>query len=308
MVGSLALSASILSFEIIPANGSQTNTNSNQISTAMMREMQYELNRPPDKDTTFWRRFVWEIEQNGPQVTTRRFVYPSTFSWLRAMDHERYGRPRVESQGEAVINDIFTDSALDALSGELAIDRFRKRDRPVTRFGARFIEGTLSTLEPRLEPSGIEPEEVGSLQEWIDSFVIKDRMKYGVNLMNANPYAYFSIAFGKGDGRLPFAISNTRARVGFLSTHVGRPRIDEELVFPINKWTQLSAGMRIYPTDIDIEGLKPSYGIRLTCKLGHNTVDNNILYVSMSVDEHEKLFLVGLSLDHGILLNWLFGR
>lgn len=283
----------LLFFGILQALGSQTNTNDTKF-VVFSEPRPLTITQNPGPNSPFWERFFWEISQNGPRNSLERFGPLSKFIWAQRMEHEGYGRPSAESQGERMFEDTLSDSFLDAFTSGVDFDRFKRNDKPILTFGAKFIEGSLSTLEPHLNDT-TQPNEVGLMREFVRTLFSK-RTEYGINVLNANPYFFYARAFGQNKDELPVVIWKTRLRMMFLSSRFGVPRIDEDLYFPIDQQTQVSAGYRFYPTRFDGTDWKPVFTFKFTHEIRKHT-DENVIYASFQSEEREPiLVLVGFSI------------
>lgn len=267
------------------AAGANTNTNDVVSISSSFRTIMHELNRPPGQNSTFLERVGWNIECNGPAVVTERFGYSAAFSWLQ-WQIQGVGQEKAVSQGIGAFGDIVSDSVIDSFLFVSKIDH-----RSV---GGGFIHGTLDTVEPHLKFDTAEPNEVRTMQRSIDSFD-DDWKNYGVNLINSNPYFHLSFAPLRNKSHVPIFILYTRARVMFLSDRIGAPRIDQEVLFPLQRQTQLSLGCRCYPTRFNEPDWQPSFTARLTHQLGRTT-SGNVIYASVKSEEKERArILLGFS-------------
>ncbi|OHA16441.1 MAG: hypothetical protein A3C79_02355 [Candidatus Taylorbacteria bacterium RIFCSPHIGHO2_02_FULL_45_28] len=282
-------------FEVMTVLGAGTNTNDTVRLAAPIKALRY-MDNPLEPQSSFWERFKSEIGRNGPRITIQKFGYPSTFKWARQSMHEGYGRRKIESEGEDLFGSIFSDSALDALTAGIDFHGLKEDRKTALAFGAKFVEGSLNTTEPHLGQSSVEPVEIGWFHEWIHGFVKKDRTRYGLKLLNSNPYGYLSVAFGRNRNHMPFLVSNTRARVMLSSSKIGTPRIDEELLFPVNPETQFSIGCRFYPTMMDESDSQPALTTRFTREIGYAN-SGNVLYASAYINGYERLGIIGISFN-----------
>lgn len=273
--------------------GSETNTNDTRL-TASSEQRPLAITQNPGPDSPFLERFFWEIGQNGPRNSLERFGPLSKFIWAQRMEHEGYGRPSAESQGERMFGDTLSDSFLDAFTSGVDFNRFKRSDKPILTFGAKFIEGSLSTVEPHLNDTA-QPDEIGLMREFVRT-LFNERTEYGINVLNANPYFFYARAFGRNRDELPIVIWKTRLRMMFLSSRFGVPRIDEDLYFPIDQRTQISAGYRFYPTRFDGTDWKPVFTLKFAHEIGKH-IDENVIYASFQSEEREPvLIIVGFSI------------
>ncbi len=266
--------------------------------TPELREIQRVLTERPDHTSSWSTWFEYHLAKDGRENSYRRFGPLSSFAWTKAyFNHEARGPERAESQGESFFGDTVSDAAVDAFGNWFNFSRFKHAENPGLTFGAKLVEGTLNTVEGRMRPTQIDPEDAASLHEWVGSFVVEDSTKYGFNLLNGNPYGYYSIAFLRKKNGLPLVISTTRVRVMVTQLNFDQPRLEEELLFPMTWGTQFSVGTRMYPTAFDDLGWKPSVTVKFTHQLEHNVINGNVLYASAQVEEKESFYLVGITLN-----------
>lgn len=278
-----------------PIGAADTNKLAN---TPELGEIRRILIEQPDHTSSWGKWFEYHLTKNGRENSYRRFGPLSSFSWTKAyFNREEHGPERAESQGEDFFGDTTSDAAIDAFNSWFNFSRFKQAENPGLTFGAKLAEGTLNTVEGRMRPTQIEPEDTASLQEWVGSFVVEDSTKYGFNVLNSNPYGYYSVAFLRKKNGLPLVISTTRIRVMFTRLNFDQPRLEEELLFPVTPATQFSVGGKAYPTAFNKLGWKPSVTLKFTHQLEHNVVNGNVLYASAQIGEKESFYLIGVTLD-----------
>lgn len=250
----------------------------------------------PDKKWSLSQWIGYEIPINGRQNSYRHFGPFADFKWAQAyFSKTERGPDRAEREGEDVFIETFADSIQDGFNGWFDFSRFKGINGNLT-FVAKITEGTMNTDEGRLSPNSLQPEDVASLNEWIGSFMLHDSSKYGFNLLNNNPYFYYSRSFWRKKSGLPTVISNTRIRT-FSKLRFDRPGIEEELVFPFGMGTRVSSGLKFYPTAFDEAGWKPSFTVKFTHQLRRGVINGNVLYGAIQINEKERLYLIGVNLN-----------
>ncbi|MEN9562418.1 MAG: hypothetical protein RIR73_662 [Chloroflexota bacterium] len=275
-------------------NGKDADTNNvPDLSASIERTLVYELNRIPGPYSSWWDRFTWDIERNGPATSIRNLGYPRAFTRAREYQREGYGQEGIRSDGKRVFESLFEDSAIDAFIGGIDFNRFKGR-KPIQTFSAKFAQGSLDTKESHLQTGTVQPNAVQDTLTWIDDVVVNGYTKYGVNLLNDKPYLFHSMGLWKKSNGVPLLILNSRLRILILSLdHFGATRFDEEAIVPLNPHNQLGFGCRIYPTQFYGEKLEPSYSIRFTREIDGDP--SKIFYASLGKKGDESLALAGIS-------------
>ncbi len=268
---------------------SETNTNTDTVSPATMKKIDAWMTEQPNSKWTLYRWIEYKTPENELENFEQRFgVLTKILSTKAILAKEpRAGQDWVQSRGERWFTDTSVDTLMDAFTAWFDFDRLKRSDNSTTVFFAKFAQGSLSPDEGKLHPDSVSPEGALSLYNWINSFVRHDRTRYGANLINDKPYLFYSWAAWENGNGQPFVISDTRVRLDPIEAAL---RVDENLLFPIDDNTQVLVGLRVYPTEFDHEGLRPSLVIKISHQLERGSKDQNVVYASLEINEREHLF------------------
>lgn len=239
-------------------------------------------------------RFSQELEQNGTDIYSDKISgYSAVLQINNHLDKDGYGFHNwLSSRGSDLFAKTFLNSFRETMIDCLDLEDRLGETQPFHFFSQMFEGSVGRTAEERVELDSPNMTESEIRRTWFQRLRSQKFLHYGVRPFRTSPYVFVGTSIGKYDGR-PIAVLDARAYSLLENEQTGLMRLQFRGTVPISKWSQIIAGVNLYPTDNSDE-YNPSFTLGYGTLVGKN--HSNIVYLGSRFSQEESAVTLGFAM------------
>ncbi len=239
-------------------------------------------------------RFSQELEENGTDIYSDKISgYSAVLQINNHLDKDGYEFHKwLSSRGSDLFAKTFLNSFRETMIDGLQLEDRLGETQPFHFFSQMFEGSVGRTAEERVELDSPSMTESEIRRTWFERLRSSKFLHYGIRPFRTSPYVFVGTSIGKYDD-MPIAVLDARAYSLLENDQTGLMRLQLRGTVPLSKWSQIIAGVNMYPTDNSDE-YHPSFTLGYGTLVGKN--HDNIVYLGSRFSHDESAVTLGFAM------------